>query len=166
VLISRQPDNYRFHSGLQAAHLELDASTCSSMFALKALSLPSTTLPLTAAQLRSLRELYRKQNFKSKSIGKIFLTLFRYGAGDEAEGEDDKQFEEALRDHIMRCLREGIPSLHHDIAGLLYGSSRLCVKEPYEVKRHPVMRLTQRVVDEFIESLTKHESFFPPSAGR
>ena len=72
-----QPDNYRFHCGLQTAILDLPPSVSLEMFALKRLELPSTALQLEQSQLEMLRQLYSKSNFESKVIKKIELTLYR-----------------------------------------------------------------------------------------
>jgi len=172
LLVNQQPDNYRFHCGLQTAYLQLDATTSSNaMFALKRLELPSTALLLTDSQRASLRDLYKQNSFKSKSIHKIVLTLFNYrGSSDDAA---DVEFEVVLGLHMTSFLREGMPSLYNDISALLRTDfvegqkpSSLFAVDAYDVQRHPVMILSQRLVDTYIANLKSFGTFnLPPTAG-
>ena len=151
---------------MQTAHLQLDPTTCLLMFSSKRLELPSTTLTLSKTQRKSLRDLYQKYNFKSKSIDKIILTLFQYGEG---EVEEDAQFENVLTAHITRSLRAGMPSLHKDICALIRSneksSSNVFLLDAYDVKRHPVLKLALRLVTSFIDNLKKYSLFTEPPQG-
>ena len=151
---------------MQTAHLQLDSSSCAIMFSSKRLELPSTNLRLSSSQRKSLRELYQKYNFKSKSINKIILTLFQYGEGD---AEEDAQFENVLTAHVTRHLRDGMPSLHNDICALLRShdkdSGNKYILDAYDVKRHPVFKLVLRLVDKFTDNLKKYSLFVEPTEG-
>ena len=143
------------------------------MFSLKRLELPSTSLSLTSGDRKSLRDLYAKHNFKSKSINKIILSLFHYDGGSSSSGssnaEEDAEFEAVLGRHITLYLREGMPSLHQDISALLRvkssSTAQSYVTDPYDVRRHPVMILARRLVDHFIDNLKNHKSFGEPTKG-
>lgn len=168
LLVTQQPDNYRFHCGLQTAHLQLDTATSTAMFALKRLELPSTTLSLSESQRVSLRALYKQNNFKSKSIHKIVLSLFHY-RHSSSDSAADAEFEAVLDQHITRFLRDGMPSLYNDISALLRSDieegqkQAKFVVDAYDLQRHPVMLLTQRLVDTYIANLKLFGTFVAPS---
>jgi len=116
ALLDDQPDNYRFHSGLQTAHLELEPSLAIEMFALRRLDLPSTCLELSEAQRAILLQLYRgegvpaakgeaevvvgKKLFASSTVKKIALALLQ---GEELRA--------ALNTHMRKALKDGVSLL-------------------------------------------------------
>lgn len=107
-LVIEQGENYRLHAGLQTALLELDAETSKKMFELKRLELPCTVLPLTDEQLDLLNSFYREQDFRSRAVVKIVLSL--------ARGE---KLREQLDKYLKKHLHSGIPSLFQDICSLI-----------------------------------------------
>lgn len=111
ALVTTQPDNYRFHCGVQTAYLQLDTATSAEMFALKRLELPSTVLSLDAAQVATLKELYGllMAQHKRSAANKIAMGLYR-GAEEVRAGLDT----------FMRAsLRHAIPSLVQDVCALV-----------------------------------------------
>lgn len=166
-LIAEQPDNYRFHCGLQATHLELDDKQSAAMFSLKRLDLPSTTLPLDRTQLVSLRELYKECSFKSKYIRNIMLTFYRVSSSGDADfnEEDNQAFTTLLDEHMKFNLRKGMPALYHDVCSLIRlpdlsnpGQTTL-PKEPFDFIQHPITIIASRLVDGYIHNLRETETF-------
>lgn len=156
ALVASQTENFRLHSGLQAAHLELPAELSQQAFALKRLELPSTQFQLSDDQLASLRDLYRNQaDFqKSRAVTKIVLTV--------VQGEELKS---SLANHIRQSLHEGVPALFHDICSLVRAPNpvdptrTVFVTEPRDFESHPIVRLTVEIVDNLIANLQSNGTF-------
>lgn len=152
-LVKEQSENYRFHSGLQAAHLGLDASLSKEMLSLKQLDMPCTVLTLTSEQQASLLALYRSGQFKSSKKIEIFLV----GLGTE--------FRAMLDEHMRRCLREGVPALYHDVCTLVKQpdpsrpEALLLVKDPVDFAGHPVTSVVRDILSGFIWNLREKGSF-------
>ena len=72
-------ENFRFHAGLQAALLRLDAETAQKAFAYTHMDLPSTTLPLTDAQCALLAAYYEQHKgvFKARAYEKVVRACVR-----------------------------------------------------------------------------------------
>jgi len=107
-LVKEQPDNYRFHCGLQVSVLQLDLATSVEMFGLRKLELPSTTLDITVEKTVLLLELHQTPKFDSKASQKIILSLL--------SGE---MFRELLDKFLRKRLRDGVPSLYSDVCALI-----------------------------------------------
>jgi hypothetical protein len=177
ALVRQSPDNYRAHSGLQAALLKLDPPTAQRVFELKRLEMPTTVLVLGRDQLLSLRNFYKRLNISSKSIGKIILSMYQYNASSFTGGEedsDDAEFEAVFDVHLRRCLRDGLPALYHDVCSLIKIPSELksisstpqyvYAKEPFDVKNHPITQLTLKLVGQYIQNLKAYEQFDKPAS--
>lgn len=169
-LVLYQIDNYRLHSGLQCAYLELGLAECERMLTLKHCELPSTTLPaLTAAQRETLKSLYSSLEARSKKshlLSKIKLTFL-----------DGVEFEQALTVYMKHCLREGIPSLCHDICSLIRGPNFLhwpitdasapgsatvtntVVCDSFDFRTHPLTTLARQIVEKYISNLEATNRF-------
>ena len=76
-------ENFRFHAGLQAALLRLDAATAHKAFAYTHMDLPSTTLPLTDAQCAALAAYYEQHKgvFKARAYEKVVRACVRGSRG-------------------------------------------------------------------------------------
>jgi tetratricopeptide (TPR) repeat protein len=167
ALVVDQPDNYRFHCGLQAAQLQLDAEQSASMYALKRLNLPSTTLTLDRPQLLSLRELYKECNFKSKFVRNIVLTFYKVKSSSDADysEEDSKEFASLLDEHMKYNLRKGMPALYHDVCSLIllpdpFNAGRTILpREPFDFVQHPITKIATGLVDGYIHNLRETETF-------
>lgn len=157
ALVTSQPDNYRYHSGLQTAYLELDAVTSTEMFALKRLELPSTVLVLDAAQLATLKELYATllAQFKRSAANKIVLGFSR-GA---------EELRAPLEAFLKVNLRNAIPSLFQEIAALIRvpdaaNPARLrFAQDVADFRDHEVTKLVQGLVDGYVTNLRASEQF-------
>lgn len=156
-LVKNQPDNYRFHSGLQAAYLELESDRSSAMFALKRLELPSTVLNLDAAQLNTLKELYTTvMSFHKKSAANKIVLGFCRGS---------EELRAALDSHMKDNLRSAIPSLFHDICSLVKvpdpnDSSRVLYSiDAADFKQHEVVKIALELVDAYLVNLRKCNQF-------
>eukprot|EP00981_Chlorochromonas_danica_P009552 scaffold2727_cov161-Ochromonas_danica.AAC.15 len=142
-LLAAQPENYRFHCGLQIALLRLPVGEASSMFSLKRLDLPCSVLSLTDTQRNLLLNNYREQ--KSRAGRKIVLFLLSGSAG----------FEEELERFIVENLERGLPSLFHEICSLVLipdtaAPGRLVpAKEPIDFREHMVTQLSLAILDRF-----------------
>ncbi len=162
TLVSEQPDNYRFHTGFQAAHLELSPADSTAAFALKRLELPSTEFSLSVAQLTILRAAYDEGGFRSKSLSKIRLTLL---------SDCDADFQAALSGYIKKCLKDGMPALHHDVCSLFRiadpfnGGRRVFAKDAHDVVAHPVFVFTSQLVATYIANLRQFKAFEPIADG-
>ena len=132
-LVSEQPDNYRFLTGLQTAYLELDPELSAEMFCLKHLELPSTTLDLLPAQVAVLMEVHKYPKFKSRASAKIVVSL-----------STDQAFKDSVDELLQKNLRDAIPSLYSDICALVRmpdptkPSRKMLVKDPFYFRHHPV----------------------------
>lgn len=157
ALVTSQPDNYRFHSGLQVAYLELDAATSTELFALKRLELPSTVLALDTAQLATLKELYTtlQAQFKRSAANKIVLG-FSQGA---------KELRAPLETFLKVNLRNAIPSLFQEVAALIRvpdaaNPARLrFAQDVADFRGHEVTELVQSLVDGYVTNLRASEQF-------
>lgn len=175
-LVLYQTDNYRLHCGLQCAYLELSLSECEHMLGLKHCEVPSTTLSsLTTAQRDILSSLYNTLEArvkKSHVLTKIKMTFL-----------DGSEFEKVLTQYTKYCLREGIPSLCHDICSLIRGPdslhwpsissngtsvgnaeatsnvNRVVVSDCYEFRSHPLAILARQIIERFITNLESSSSF-------
>lgn len=153
-LVVSQPQNYRYHCGMQAAYLELPREISEKMLALKRLNLPSTVLDLSAEQQKLLYTVYEEQKFKSKLIEKIELTILT--------GE---KFKTTLDSYLRKCLAEGMPALYHDVCDLVRkadinsSGEKVLVKDPTEFKNHKVVGVVLEILDSYIANLKTSSSF-------
>jgi peptide alpha-N-acetyltransferase len=155
-LVLEQPDNYRFHCGLQVSYLELDPTTSLEMFSLKKLQLPSTTLQLSKEQMVVLKDMYVASNFKTRNVSKILLTVC----------SDRDELKVALDKHLRSSLHNAMPALYHDIFSLVsipdpvnQSSHVVFASDPIDIKQHEVILITRELVDKYISNLRSHEQF-------
>ena len=150
LLVQDQGENYRYHTGLQVAVLQLDVETSKNMFQLKKLELPSTKLILSNGQKDLLLSLYKTNNekFKSKAFHKILLTLAR-----------DNEFQILLEDFIRKSLKSEIPALYQDIFSLIRDPGSKILKDSVTFKSHPVTLMVLEIVDRFVENLRNSDTF-------
>ena len=161
TLVKQQPDNYRYHCGMQTAYLELNADTSSEMFALKRLELPSTTLELDATQLATLRNLYATtlNGAKKGASAKVALTLYC------RQGSSSDEIRTALAEHIQSNLRHAVPALYHDIFSLVRMADpanptrRVFAQEPADVAQNDVAKTALALVESYITNLRQCEQF-------
>jgi len=152
-LVLEQPDNYRFHCGLQVSYLELDPTTSLEMFSLKKLQLPSTTLQLSKEQMVVLKDMYVASNFKTRNVSKILLTVC----------SDRDELKVALDKHLRSSLHNALPALYHDIFSLVsipdpmnQSSHVVFASDPIDIKQHEVILITRELVDKYISNLSSH----------
>jgi peptide alpha-N-acetyltransferase len=156
ALTISQTENYRYHTGMQIAYLELnDSALVDQLFDLKRLELPCTSLELTAEQLATLNSVYKNAAFaKSRATRKIVITL--------ARGEP---FRELLDQHCRVCLRDAVPALYHDVCSLFRSPDRLnpnssvLVTEPSELRTHPAFVVAMDLVTGYVKSLKLNGTF-------
>jgi tetratricopeptide (TPR) repeat protein len=163
ALVKSQPDNYRYHAGVQTAYLRLDATTAHSMFALKRLELPSTVLSLDDAQVATLKELYAHlvTLHKRSAANKIAMGLYR-GADEIRAGLDN----------FMRAnLRNAIPSLVQDVCALARvedtnnAGRMMYATDAVDFMQNEVAQTALSLVDSYIASLKKTGHFDDSTAG-
>ena len=144
LLVQDQGENYRFHSGFQAAVLHLDTEKSKIAFQLKQLELPSTNMILSDGQKDTLTAAYTEncQKFKSKAYSKICLTF--------ARGEN---FKILLTQHIRQSLHDEYPALYQDIFTLIRDSEGKILKDPVDFRVNPVALLAIEIVNRFVENL-------------
>ena len=147
-LLREQGENYRFHSGFQAALLKLDPVKAVTAFALKHLDLPSTTLPLNEEEKELLMDAYNRNKFRSRAVSKILLTV--------ATGE---QFKKLLESHIRKSLHDEVPALYQDVFALVRDTNSLLVRDRIDFRAHPVTQIIIEIVDRFVRNLKAHDSF-------
>ena len=147
-LLKEQGENYRFHSGFQAAVLKLDTEKASKVFSLKHLDLPSTTLPLSEVEKELLMEAYSRIKFKSRAVSKILLTV--------AIGE---QFKILLEAHIRKSLHDEVPALYQDVFALVRDANSVLLRDRIEFRTHPVTQTVIEIVDRFVRNLKASDSF-------
>ena len=150
LLVQDQGENYRYHTGLQIALLQLDVETSKNMFQLKKLELPSTSIILTNEQKDLLLSFYKTNNekFKSKAFYKILLTLAR-----------NNEFKILLEDFIRKSLKSEIPALYQDIFSLIRDSKSEILKDSVQFKIHPVTIMVSEIVDRFSINLRNSDTF-------
>ena len=157
-LLKDQPENYRYHVGLQAALLELSIEDSKSMFNLKSLDLPSSVLRLSAEQRTMLLTVYQQEknlNQKSSATGlqKIRFTM-----------QDGDVLEANLQQHIKSGIKKGVPALYQDVFLLIRvpshdGAQFVVCQEPREFKAHPLTCKIRNWVDSYITNLKRNGSF-------
>lgn len=154
ALVVEQPDNYRFHSGLQTAHLQLDAGRSAAMLSLQRLDLPSTRLALSDEQRAMLLGLYRSGAFKA--CRKIEAGLVARGSGE---------FRDMLEEHMKKSLRSGVPALCHDVClqvthpDPLDATVLVRVRDEVEFRAHPIAALALEIVSGYCASLRATGTF-------
>jgi len=151
-LLEAQPENYKFHVGLQIAVLELGLDDSKAMFALKHLDLPSSVLQLTPAQKAKLLDIYDRESSLNQKFAMTGIRKIRFSL---LEGEALK---ESLQKHIKACLSKGIPALYQDICVLAKmptkdGSQQVLCREPRDFKAHPIVISVRGWLDGYISSL-------------
>lgn len=153
-MIVEQPENYRFHRGLQATLLQLDVAGCYEAFNLKKLELPSTAFKLDEEKRALLLNWYKGKTIKSRAIEKIKLFL-SYGTAD---------FEATIEKYMKKCLLDAVPSLCHDICSLVMtpdlanNERTVCARDAFDFRTHPVVEVVNRLLDNYISHLISIES--------
>lgn len=160
-----QPDNYRFHCGLQTCALQIEDTTLlDELFALKRLDLPSSILELTEEQKQTILNVYEKDyTFCTSTASKrIALTLLSGAA-----------FETKLDQYLRKRISSAVPSLYSDIVSLVTKtvstpngeSRRVIVSDVTNFKEHSIVQLTMKLVRGYIASLKKCDRFSEESSG-
>ena len=117
-LLDDEPENYRYHAGLQVAELDLDAATARKMFALKRADLPCSVLTLSAAQRSQLVTMYdSNEALMSNKYGANVIRRIKFHLlhGEALKAELEK--------HIKVCLSKGLPALYHDVCAAVLAPS-------------------------------------------
>ena len=149
-LLQDQTENYRFHTGMQTALLQLSVEDSKNMLALGRLDLPSSVMKLTDAQKHLLLNTYKtekcfQQRTCATTIRKICFSLL---TGDALKN--------SLKEHIMTCCRKGVPALFNDICHLVtspYATNKTqYVTEPMDFKAHQLVIEVRSWLDEFVNN--------------
>jgi len=152
-------EEYRVHSGLMCGILGLDKVTCDLAMKLEATDTLVTLIPLSSKQKACLLTVYKEvlgpMMPRSNVVKRIPLTLL--------EGDD---LREALGTYIRRDLTKGVPFLGSDLSSLFVVENKpngdtkhsqpafVRVKDPADVRSHPIMGVIIDLVDSYISSLT------------
>jgi peptide alpha-N-acetyltransferase len=158
-LLQDQPENYRFHAGLHAAHLQLDGEQSLNTFALSKMELPSSVFVLTDDQKKSLLEMYQSnetlnQRFAQTVNRKICLSLL-----------SSAEIGASLEIHMKICLRKGIPALYHDICALATMPSysdptqQVLCKDPVDFRENSVIKMTMEIISGYAKNLRSANTF-------
>lgn len=154
-LLLSQTENYDFHRGYQVAVLELSSELCTEMFALKHLETPATSLTLSAEQFATLKGAYDIENLRSsRATKKVLLTL--------TTGEE---FRVLIESHCIKCIREGIPALHHDVCSLIRVTNhkkptqRILATDPIDFRTNAVTIAVLDLITNFVHNLKANGTF-------
>ncbi len=164
ALLDDEPENYRYHTGLQTVELGLDAATAAKMFALTKTDLPCTVLALTDAQRAQLVAMYD---------GNPALTANKYGAIVIRKIKfsllDGEALKAELEKHIKLCLSRGLPALYHDVCAAVLAPSTTEQGRVYQVtqsdefRSHTLVLAVMQIVDDQISSLRQAGCLTGPS---
>jgi len=159
-------EDYRVHSGYMCAILHLDKDMCEFSLKLRGGNTVATTLPLNAGQKKLLLDAYTNELGaifpSSAAVARIPLTLM--------EGEELRQ---SMDKYCRQNLTRGVPSLAQDLRSLLLvrcdttngdktSSVKNCyaaVKDPVDVKQHPITLLITELSDSYLQSLLSKNTF-------
>jgi peptide alpha-N-acetyltransferase len=172
-------EDYRFHSGYMCALLHLDKETCDSAMKLRGINTVATTFPLNSMQKRTLFDAYTNELTSlfpsSAAVARIPQTLL--------EGE---ALRICLDKYCRENLKRGVPSLAQSLRSLFIalvvpkddasvsnGDAIPCknlhvlrakqhyvaVRDPVEVKRHPVAVIIIELADSYVKSLSNSNTF-------
>jgi hypothetical protein len=156
-LVREQPENYRFHRGLQLSFLELDIVKASKLLlSLKRLEMPSSYIVLSEPQKEILINLYTKTLESSATTKRILLHLL--------SGE---AFTSHYEEHLKKYIADGVPPLYQDVCGLVKtagtdavdGEYYKVVKDTIEFSAHPLVQSTLDILNKYISNLQQHSSF-------
>lgn len=156
-LVREQPENYRFHRGLQLSFLELDIVKASKLLlSLKRLEMPSSYIVLSESQKETLINLYTKTLESSATTKRILLHLL--------SGE---AFTSHYEEHLKKYIADGVPPLYQDVCGLVKtagtdavdGEYYKVVKDTTEFSAHPLVQSTLDILNKYISNLQQHSSF-------
>lgn len=155
-LVKEQGENYKFHRGLQVAHLQLDPAVCMELLALKRLELPSTVLELDAAQRTMLLDLYRSGEIRASCIKRIELSLL---APESAE------FRAALDKHMRKSMQSGQPALYHDVCALVRQADprapgrHIYVRNAADFRMNVAAQVAIDLVNGYVDNLRRNGTF-------
>ena len=160
ALLDDEPENYRYHAGLQTVELGLDAATASKMFTLTKMDLPCTVLALSKGQRAQLVAMYDgNKALMSNKHGAIVIRKIKFSLLDGAALNSE------LEGHIKICLAKGLPALYHDVCAAVLAPSTTEEGKLYQVTRseefksHPLVMAVMSIVDKQIDSLRERGCF-------
>lgn len=146
-------ENYRVHSILMCALLQISDSICDEALSLKGTQTLATMIPLTSEQSNIILSMYRNElqpKFpKSNAIQRIPLTLLT----------EDDELKEALTQLCRKSLTKGVPSLCAELRSFLWTEIKgryVRTEDPVDVKNHLRFKMFVEIVDGFISSLISH----------
>ena len=160
-------EDYRVHSGYMCAILQLDRESCGFALKLRATNTVATTFPLTSEQRAVLVDAYTNDLPtifpSSAAVAWIPVTLLEGVA-----------LRHSIDQYCRKNLSRGVPSLGSDLSSLFLAryerkdngdkksktrSSLVVVKDPLDLKCHPMMVLLVELVDSYVESLATRNTF-------
>ena len=164
LLVDGSSENYRFHTVLMCAILQLDKNTCDNAMKLRGTDTVATTIPLHDVQRKKLIDHY-ENNLKtvlprSSAVQRILLTLLR---GDKLR--------DAFDSYCRKDIVKGAPFLGTDVSSLFLTEieagngkkSIVRVRDPIEVRENDMFKLAVNLADGYIASLSQTPSKFPGS---
>ena len=159
-LLDDEPENYRYHAGLQTTELALDATIALKMFQLTKMQLPCTVLALTAPQRKQLLTMYNTNKALTENkYGAIVIRKIKFSL---LEGEERKV---ELEKHIKVCLSKGLPALYHDVCSAVLSPSSTEQGRLYQVTRsaefksHPLVLQVMQILNAQIGCLKTDRCF-------
>lgn len=158
-LITEFTENYKYHTGLQAAALKLNSETVARLLELKGCDLPSTELELNEGEVEILAKLYSDLGArfpKSWSFQKIPLGFL--------VGE---AFKERVGWYLKLQLRRCLPSLGSDLSSIYVGrcpetGKMVRLSDPHDLISNPKFLVVSSLAEEYVKSL-KTTGAFPGS---
>ena len=154
---SGMTENYIVHSMYMCTLLELGSEMCEEAWSLPGTRTLASFVPLSQSQKDLLLEGYKTELFpnyaRSAAVQRIPMNLV---SGD--------RFRNSLDVFIRKALVKGVPSLCLELSTFLLqeknGRYEL-VKDPYDVKLHPVFILFVELVEGYISSLETNKKLLP-----
>ena len=155
ILQRGMTEDYRVHSGLMCALLEIDSETRKKALALKGIGTLVTLKPLSLEQKQTILNFYLKDLLsmfpRSAAVKRMPLTLL-----------DGNDLKEALDDYCRKKLVKGVPSLGADLSALFLiekDGKYERVEDPVDVKSHPIFKMVQELVTGYVASLSSNSTF-------
>lgn len=153
-LLNENPENYRYHSGLQMTVLELDSTLCLELLNLKRLELPSTVLQLSSDQFATLKTAYTEHVPACSATLKISLGFL---SGEELAVQ--------LDEYMKKALRAGKPNLYGDIAALTRvpdpanPGRAIYARDAKDLQAHSVTQIVMDLLDTYERNLSSNGTF-------
>ena len=164
LLCDGSSENYRFHTVLMCAILELDSACCEKAMKLKGTDTVATMMLLNDSQRAKLSEYYnndlKKVLPRSSAVRRILLTLLT-----------DCKLRKALDAYCRKDIVKGAPFLGTDVASLFLkevgidnGKTKLLrARDPIDVRENEFFQLAGSLADDYVASLSQTPSTFPGS---